>query len=92
MTNRFTLVQIIVVAVTGVAVGIFMIVMANALWGESSAEAYQRGKIDGQILVYGLWNIHSAEIINQLADCIHMVNLQRLDEIDSLASDTIKGE
>lgn len=78
----------VVVFIVGFFIGGPVLVGAPHLfWGESPRDAYGRGKIDGQLLVFEKWGDYDQETMDVLIECIHLIGYQKLlTSIDSAAS------
>ena len=68
-------------AVTGIllivsAVGVLLLSI-RLITQESPQQAYERGKVDGQLLVFRFWGDYDEETINVFIDCIHLLKLSK---------------
>lgn len=56
-------------------------------------DAYERGKTDGQLLVFEKWGRYSDETVEQLVDCIHLRAIYVFDSLgfhyDTMLLDTV---
>lgn len=89
MSRQITPLAIIVLITIGFAVGTITMVISNSQRSESLHKAYERGKIDGQLLVFKLWGHHDEETIDILIDCIHLTNFSRLGLLYVDSTDTL---
>lgn len=59
------------------------IYMNEWFWPSKVEDAYDRGKIDGQLLVFEKWGHYSDEVVDQLVDCMHLRAIYVLDSLGS---------
>ena len=72
---------------TGFLALIVIILVAVLIIQESPSKAYERGKIDGQLLVFEKWGDYDQETIDIFIECIHLISYQKLlNSIDSAYS------
>ena len=58
-----------------------VVLTAIMITQESRKDAYDRGKIDGELLVFEKWAHDSDEKIDLLVDCIHLRAIYVLDSL-----------
>jgi len=86
MSNE-TLLRILLV-LAGVFLGIILTIVISSV-GESPDQAYERGKIDGQLLVFEKWGDYDKETIDVFIDCIHLLNLSKFGLLSIDSTDTM---
>ena len=64
-------------------IGLLVIIIFGSPFGESPQKAYERGKVDGQLLVFEKWGHYSDKTVEQLVDCIHLRAIYVLDSLGS---------
>lgn len=71
--KKFALFTLRVGVVVGVVIGVVLgICGTHWFWEESPREAYERGKIDGQVLELRLQGNLDEKTMNLLIECIHL--------------------
>lgn len=87
MSSKVAKVQVMVLVLMLIACAYGLFVLIS--WGESKTNlieaAYERGKIDGQLLELKLQSSYDEETIDLYIDCIHLLNLSKfgLISVDS---------
>lgn len=60
-----------------------LFIITNIAWQLLYKDVYERGKIDGQLLVFEKWGHYSDETVEQLVDCIHLRAIYVFDSLGS---------